>query len=74
MIRRYDDGAIIYYGLHLERFEHIDFATGRELPVKSIKKLCSFISVVFGLRERFLTAISRIIVAGGHSHQPLITT
>jgi hypothetical protein len=30
--------------------------------------------VVFGLWERFLTAITRGIVAGGHSHQPLITT
>jgi hypothetical protein len=45
------------------------------------KKLCSFVSVVFGFWERFasselvddLTAITRVIVAGNHSHQPLIT-
>jgi hypothetical protein len=46
----------------------------KKRPVKSKKKLCSFESFVFGLWERFLTAITRVIVAGGHSHQPLITT
>jgi 4-hydroxy-3-methylbut-2-enyl diphosphate reductase IspH len=40
-------------------------------PAKSIKKLCSFVSIVYGLRERFLTAIFQVIVAGGYSHQPL---
>jgi hypothetical protein len=38
-------------------------------PVKSKKKLCGFVSVVIGLWERFLTAIIRVIVARGHSHQ-----
>jgi hypothetical protein len=47
---------------------------GRERPVKSIKKLYSFVSAVLGLWERFLTAISRVIVAAGHSHQPLTST
>jgi hypothetical protein len=45
-----------------------------KLPVKMIKKLCSFESAVFGLWERFLTAITQVIVAGGHSHQPLTST
>jgi hypothetical protein len=46
--------------------------------------ICNYISVVFGLWERFLTAITRVIVAAplekqrdaskGHSHQALITT
>ncbi len=50
-------------------------------PVKSKKKHCGFVSVVIGLWERFasselvddLTAITRVIVARGHSHQPLVT-
>jgi hypothetical protein len=52
-------------------------------PVKSKKKLCSFVSVVLGLWERFLTAITQVIVAAplekqrdagrSHSHQQLIT-
>jgi hypothetical protein len=56
----------------------------KKRPIKSKKKLCSFESFVFGLWERFLTAITRVIVAAplekqrdasrGHSHQPLITT
>ena len=35
-------------------------AAGRERPVWSEKKLCSFESVVFVLWERFLTAIARV--------------
>ena len=35
-------------------------ASGRERPVWSEKKLCSFESVVFELWERFLTAIARV--------------
>ena len=46
------------------------------------KETFSFVSSVFGLWERFasselvegLTAITRVIVAASHSHQPLITT
>jgi len=38
------------------------------------KKFCCFVSAVLGLWERFLTAISRVIVAEGHSHQPLTST
>jgi hypothetical protein len=38
------------------------------------KELCIFISDGFGLWERFLTAISHAIVAGGHSHHPLTST
>jgi len=45
----------------------------KKRPVYSKKKLCSLVSVVFGLWERFLTAITRSIVAGSHSHQPLMT-
>jgi hypothetical protein len=36
-------------------------------PVKSIKKLCSFASAVFGLWERFLTAI----YPGNRGRRPL---
>jgi hypothetical protein len=43
-------------------------------PRASSQKLCSFVSVVYQLWERFLTAISRVIVAGGHSHQPLTSS
>jgi hypothetical protein len=42
----------------------------KKRPVNSKKKLCGFVSVVIGLWERFLTAITRVIVARGHSHQP----
>jgi hypothetical protein len=52
----------------------ISQASDRERPVKSRKKLCCFVMVVLGLWERFLTAISRVIVAGGHSHQPITST
>lgn len=43
------------------------------LPDKSKKKLCRFVSVVFGSWKRFITAITRTIVAGSHSHQTLYT-
>ena len=51
-------------------------------PAISGKKLCSYVSVVFGMWQRFVTAITRVIVAAplekqrdastSHSHQPLI--
>jgi hypothetical protein len=49
-------------------------AAVKKRPVKSRKKLFSFVSAVFELWERFLTAISQVIVAGGHSHHPLTST
>jgi hypothetical protein len=43
-------------------------------PVKSIEKSYSLVSLVSGLWERFLTAISWVIVAGSHSHRLLTSS
>jgi len=52
---------------------HISVA-GRERPVKSKKETTIDPWSYYRLWERFSTAITRVIVAGGHSHYPLTST